>query len=144
MFCINCGKELPEGAKFCMMCGAKVPNIINGVEKDEKIIKRNAIEYAILSTIRDVTQYDEKYYHAVFDENDKQKICEMALTNSPIIYIDYSPDEPKLVSINSEIYEKNKSLYGSIISSNSSIWSNSSSLCSIDRCKNCSGSNRHG
>jgi hypothetical protein len=24
MYCIYCGKELPEGAKFCMECGAKV------------------------------------------------------------------------------------------------------------------------
>ncbi len=26
MFCINCGKELPEGAKFCLECGQAVPN----------------------------------------------------------------------------------------------------------------------
>ena len=27
MFCINCGKQLEEGSRFCPYCGAKVPDL---------------------------------------------------------------------------------------------------------------------
>lgn len=27
MFCMNCGTELPDGAKFCMSCGTKVGEV---------------------------------------------------------------------------------------------------------------------
>ena len=27
MFCMNCGTQLPDGAKFCMNCGTKVGEV---------------------------------------------------------------------------------------------------------------------
>lgn len=41
-FCVNCGKELAEGAKFCFECGAAVGGGNNDVRKKEyagKIVK---------------------------------------------------------------------------------------------------------
>ena len=29
MFCINCGKQLEDGSRFCPYCGAKVPDIVS-------------------------------------------------------------------------------------------------------------------
>ena len=34
MFCMNCGTELPDGAKFCMYCGTELPG--EEEEKEEK------------------------------------------------------------------------------------------------------------
>lgn len=28
MYCVNCGKELPENARFCLYCGTKVNSIV--------------------------------------------------------------------------------------------------------------------
>ncbi len=36
MFCVKCGKELEEGAKFCSECGYSVNGQVTNVEKTEK------------------------------------------------------------------------------------------------------------
>ena len=35
MFCSNCGKEIRQGANFCMYCGAPVGNIENGSDEEK-------------------------------------------------------------------------------------------------------------
>lgn len=34
MFCINCGTQLPEGAKFCFKCGADMNQFFAGSDKE--------------------------------------------------------------------------------------------------------------
>lgn len=43
MFCLNCGKKLPESSKFCMYCGTSVPQL-DDVENDSVSEKSNALE----------------------------------------------------------------------------------------------------
>ncbi len=38
MFCPNCGKEIPEGSKFCSYCGFK---LFNGKIEDENILSES-------------------------------------------------------------------------------------------------------
>jgi len=35
MFCPNCGKQIPDGSKFCPYCGAKI-GIVEGIKPDSK------------------------------------------------------------------------------------------------------------
>ena len=37
-FCINCGQELAEGAKFCANCGRAVGASQNGVKEQRKTV----------------------------------------------------------------------------------------------------------
>ncbi|WP_027397965.1 zinc ribbon domain-containing protein [Anaerovibrio lipolyticus] len=37
MFCINCGEQLPDNAKFCMKCGTKLSNIGDNTASDMSI-----------------------------------------------------------------------------------------------------------
>ena len=34
MFCTTCGRELPDGAKFCTNCGAPVAKIVTREERE--------------------------------------------------------------------------------------------------------------
>ena len=36
MFCMNCGTQLPDGAKFCMNCGTKVGGVGAGAVPSSK------------------------------------------------------------------------------------------------------------
>lgn len=38
MFCMNCGTQLPDGAKFCMNCGTKVGEVGAGAVPSGKKI----------------------------------------------------------------------------------------------------------
>ena len=40
MFCMNCGTQLPDGAKFCMNCGTKVGEVGAGAVPAGKNIPR--------------------------------------------------------------------------------------------------------
>ncbi|MCR5602525.1 MAG: zinc ribbon domain-containing protein [Lachnospiraceae bacterium] len=33
MYCVNCGKEIPEGVKFCPVCGGEQQNVNNAIPK---------------------------------------------------------------------------------------------------------------
>ena len=50
MFCINCGKELPEGSRFCPFCGTRVPDVaaaaVNDAEGFAEVIEEEAKEFA--------------------------------------------------------------------------------------------------
>ena len=41
MFCMNCGKEVPEGAKFCMNCGADMTMVPKSEAKDANEAMQN-------------------------------------------------------------------------------------------------------
>ncbi len=41
MFCMNCGKEVPEGAKFCMNCGADMAMVPKSEAKDANEAMQN-------------------------------------------------------------------------------------------------------
>jgi hypothetical protein len=52
MYCVNCGKELPDNANFCGMCGAKVNKTTNYSE-DKTIHKTtNYVEDKIIHKAR--------------------------------------------------------------------------------------------
>ncbi len=50
MFCINCGKELPEGSRFCPFCGTRVPDVaaaaVDDAEGFAELIEEEAEEFA--------------------------------------------------------------------------------------------------
>lgn len=35
MYCMNCGKELPDEAKFCVNCGAKISKMLRNIGAEE-------------------------------------------------------------------------------------------------------------
>ena len=39
MFCSECGTKVPEGAKFCFNCGARL--VSNSIDRQEQIAKRD-------------------------------------------------------------------------------------------------------
>lgn len=40
MFCINCGKQIPDDAVFCPYCGAKISNVRLENLKERPVVKR--------------------------------------------------------------------------------------------------------
>ena len=43
MFCIECGKEIPNGVKFCPDCGAaQITKITEEKTKKNEIVKKNS------------------------------------------------------------------------------------------------------
>lgn len=47
MYCINCGKELPENARFCLYCGAKV----NVIEEKKQVSNDEVLTNYFVNTI---------------------------------------------------------------------------------------------
>lgn len=47
MYCINCGKELPENARFCLYCGAKV----NVIEEKKQVSNDEVLTNYLVNTI---------------------------------------------------------------------------------------------
>lgn len=45
MFCMNCGTQLPDGAKFCMNCGTKVGEVGAGAVPSGKKYPSYAMLY---------------------------------------------------------------------------------------------------
>ena len=45
MFCMNCGTQLPDGAKFCMNCGTKVGEVGAGAVHSGKKYPSYAMLY---------------------------------------------------------------------------------------------------
>ena len=45
MFCMNCGTQLPDGAKFCMNCGTKVGEVGAGAVPSGKKYPSYALLY---------------------------------------------------------------------------------------------------
>jgi tetratricopeptide (TPR) repeat protein len=41
MFCPNCGKEIPDGSKFCPYCGAKI-GIVEGIPGRGRLVKKKS------------------------------------------------------------------------------------------------------
>lgn len=46
MYCINCGKELPENARFCLYCGAKV-----NIEEKKQVSNNEVLTNYFVNTI---------------------------------------------------------------------------------------------
>lgn len=46
MYCMNCGKELPDEAKFCVNCGAKISKMLRNIGAEENSCKDIAGKFA--------------------------------------------------------------------------------------------------
>ena len=101
MYCINCGKELPDDANFCSNCGAKVAlsgdnvpsaaNVIAGVDPNSERIaselavtrlkseiddlfgELSRIHLEILSLFKDTTLHNILYYPLTYRNPAKQE-----------------------------------------------------------------------
>ena len=51
MFCMNCGTQLPDGAKFCMNCGTKVGEVGAGAVPSGKKYPSKTIAATIICPI---------------------------------------------------------------------------------------------
>ena len=65
MYCINCGKELPENARFCLYCGTKVNSIVEAkpqVSNEEILMNHfvNTIPFVYDKFEKEIEQ-EEKY-----------------------------------------------------------------------------------
>jgi serine/threonine protein kinase len=52
MLCVQCGKESPEGAKFCVACGALVTDpgaATQMIDEDESILQLRTVQHALIS-----------------------------------------------------------------------------------------------
>lgn len=56
MFCTKCGKELPEGAKFCPRCGTGINGIINPYLKNKINETAEKVTKEITDTVEDVSK----------------------------------------------------------------------------------------
>lgn len=74
MFCAKCGKEIPEGAKFCESCGATVGGVNNvtiaGAVGNSFTNLKNTIQEK--EKEMEATYMDESAYSKVFVEPDEQ------------------------------------------------------------------------
>jgi uncharacterized membrane protein YvbJ len=43
MFCPNCGKEIPDGSKFCPYCGIKIAVSPELKKEEEKQVERRTL-----------------------------------------------------------------------------------------------------
>ena len=43
MFCPNCGKQIPDGSKFCPYCGAKMETVEGIPKKGKPVRKKNSL-----------------------------------------------------------------------------------------------------
>ncbi len=55
MFCVNCGKELPDGSSFCPTCGAAqqeaTPSPVSGTERYTAPASQSAVQKAKYNTM---------------------------------------------------------------------------------------------
>lgn len=78
MICAKCGKEIPEGAKFCESCGATVGDansaMIPGAVVDGVTYLKDTIKDTIQEKKKEMeaTYMDESAYSKVFVESDEQ------------------------------------------------------------------------
>ena len=71
MFCINCGKKLIDGAKFCAYCGNKVASI-EGLSENTNFKDK---EQSMADLMREVT--------ANFKKDEKQEISDGSSSRTP-------------------------------------------------------------
>lgn len=57
MFCIECGQQLPENAKFCNRCGAKVINIPNSEDIIDEVERKAEGVYINDNPIGDIAEF---------------------------------------------------------------------------------------
>ena len=65
-FCMNCGNELPEGAKFCLECGTSVGT------SEQKEEKRKTV-------------YDGEIHKCEYEDTESYKGTEMFINNRELL-----------------------------------------------------------
>lgn len=110
MFCPNCGKQIPEGGRFCQYCGSEL-----GVEKTEKIEEKsdsNKKESNILwdkfAEIYDAKDENKKKY-TDFSSNEAWELINRIYNNSFERFI--SDNKEQLNKLPYLAIEKIKSIY---------------------------------
>jgi len=60
MFCYNCGNEIPDSAKFCPKCGAKLKDEVDKRNIDNGFNSQNRNEFKQSFKGRDIYRYEKR------------------------------------------------------------------------------------
>ena len=97
-FCVNCGAELSENAKFCTRCGSKVGNEVNKAPKNKKgvVIAVSAVALAavavftIVAVIIPEVNYNSAVKMLASGNYEEAKVAFAAGVDSAAVYINAS------------------------------------------------------
>ncbi|KAF1294174.1 zinc ribbon domain-containing protein [Candidatus Enterococcus leclercqii] len=101
-FCVNCGKEIEENAKFCTFCGTIQPEINEGVQKNshqvDPILAQHSVQQSTESQTRSAgAKLDELASNETVQEIKKSSINYFSFLNNNIISPKIGDENPSSI-----------------------------------------------